>query len=357
MTVLQTLNYYRFQIRRSVKRFIFTKYFSLRKFFNVISLMFQGVVLKSGKVSAYPLKISFDPTNICMLKCPLCPTGRGSKDRDRGMMKLVSFKKLLDEVGAYLYEIDFNNWGEPFLNKESYDMIAEAHGRKIWTSINTNLNVPFSDETAKKLVESGLDQLYCSIDGITQKTYEIYRKGGKLEVVVANLKIVNKWKKKLNSKTPLIKWQFLVMKHNEHELPKLEETRKKWGADELAIGAVRSELDTEIFKKDEQKVDETSEWLPKNEDYSRYDYEKKERKVQKSQCYFPWLVSVVNWDGSVSPCCGVYAQRYDFGNAFKSSFMKIWNNDKYRDARDIIAKRSKKKTVVCWNCTQTGFID
>ncbi|MBU0662021.1 SPASM domain-containing protein, partial [Candidatus Micrarchaeota archaeon] len=293
----------------------------------------------------------------CMLKCPLCPTGNRRKGREWGKMKFTDFKKVMDEMAPWLYEINLNNWGEPFLNKDMIKMAEYAHGKRVWTSINSNMNVPLSERDAERLVQSGLDWLYVSFDGITQEAYEKYRRNGNLKTVFDNLKLVHRKKKELNSKKPAVVWQFLRMKHNEHEVPELERVKKELGIDELVVGAVRCDLGNEIFVTDREKVDSMAQWLPSDDRNSRYDYEKKERRVQKEFCPFLWFVTVVNWDGSVSPCCAIYEKKYDFGNAFTGNLKEIWNNEKYIASRDMVARRPAKQSTVCANCLKTGFID
>lgn len=349
--------YYLFQMRRSLGRFVFTPYFGIRKFANAAALGAQFLLFKNSRVVGYPLKISIDPTNECMLRCPLCPTGRGENGRPGGKMEPGNFRKVIDEMHPYLYEVCLNNWGEPFLNRGIYGMVEYAHGRGIMTSINSNLNVPLSEKDAERLVLSGLDQLYVSFDGIKQETYQKYRVNGKLKNVFRNIRLVAGKKKELGRKNPRIDWQFLVMRHNEHEVPELERVRKELGIDNLIIGCVRSDLGKEIFKSDGEKINETSGWLPENEVYSRYDYKNRKREVRKKYCHFLWFVTVVNWDGSVSPCCAVYERKHDFGNAFTEGIRGIWNNDLYRASRDLVAGRKASMGTVCANCLRTGFVD
>lgn len=351
------LSYYVFQVKRSLKRFVFTPYFGFTKFFNAAVILLQGFVFHNARVIGYPLKLTIDPCSICMLKCPLCPTGQGKKGRVLARMKFSGFKKIIDEMRPYLYETDLNNWGEPFLNREIFKMARYAHESRIWTSVNTNLNVPFSEKDAAELVKSGLDQLYVSADGITQEVYEKYRKGGKLETVFRNLKLVAKTKKELKSKTPVVIWQFLAMKQNEKQIPLLEEKRKELGVDKLVVGCVRGDIGKEIYTKDSEKISQAQGWLPSREELSRYDYKKKERKLKRPYCYYLWLVSAINPNGSVSPCCGVYFEKEDFGNAFETGFKKIWNNEKYVAARKAVAMKLANSKTVCDNCIRTGYMD
>ncbi|HLD58690.1 MAG TPA: radical SAM protein [archaeon] len=345
------------QLKRSLNRFFFTPYFGIRKFFNVALLGTQFFLFKNPRIAGYPFKLSFDPSSICQLHCPLCPTGQKQNGRSLGKMRFEEYEKIVSEMSPFLYEIDLNNWGEPFLNQNLVGMIELAHKKNIRTSVNTNLNVALEEKQAEALVKSDLDVLYVSMDGVSQETYEKYRVGGKLETVWNNIRLVAEKKKLLKSEKPKIVWQFLVMKHNEHELPVLETVRKKLGIDELAIGGVRSDMGKEIFTADNEKIDSLKKWLPSRQELSRYDLEKKQRKNIKKSCAFLWFVSVINWNGSVAPCCGNYNEKFDFGNAFEKGFKAVWNNEKYIAARKAVAKRQANGKTVCDNCIRTGFID
>jgi len=351
------MGYYWEQGKRSFHRFVFSPYFGLRKFANAGLLFAQFGFLKNSKVVGWPLKLSFDPSSICQLQCPLCPTGQKSRGRSLGIMPVGKFKKLMDEMAPWLYEVDLNNWGEPFLNKGLIEMVEYAHGKRVRTSVNSNLNVVLSEKQAEQIVKSGLDVLYVSMDGVTQKVYEKYRKKGILGNVMQNIRLVAGKKKELGSKSPEIVWQFLVGSHNESQLKDLKAVKEKLGVDRLVVGAMRSDMGKEIFTLDREKVESLKSWLPKDSELSRYDYEGKQRKLKKKYCHFLWFTSVVNWNGSVSPCCGSYFEKFDFGNAFEEGFKAVWNKEKYRAARKAVAEHKPNGLTVCDNCIRTGFID
>src|SRR5512139_1709928 len=73
-------------------------------------------------VHSYPYHAFIDPSSICSLSCPTCPTGleNASKKseqrihyRKRTLMSLDFFNSLIDELGEYLFMISLFNWGEP----------------------------------------------------------------------------------------------------------------------------------------------------------------------------------------------------------------------------------------------------
>jgi radical SAM protein with 4Fe4S-binding SPASM domain len=56
--------------------------------------------------------------------------------------------------------------------------------------------------------------------------------------------------------------------------------------------------------------------------------------VRHKTCSWHYAMSVVNADGSVSPCCAPWNQKYDCGKIEKSTkFSEIWNNTYYRRSR------------------------
>ena len=65
---------------------------------------------------------------------------------------------------------------------------------------DSNLNY-FNKDMAKKLVKGGMSYLTLSIDGASQRTYSIYRKGGNFNRVIHNIKLINKAKKRYDSKS------------------------------------------------------------------------------------------------------------------------------------------------------------
>ena len=93
----------------------------------------KKLILKSK-----PYKIMIEPTNSCNLGCPLCPTGINAKTRDKGLLKLDEFKKLIDQVKETTIEMYLQNWGEATLVKNLPEMINYASSNGIWVYRRNN---------------------------------------------------------------------------------------------------------------------------------------------------------------------------------------------------------------------------
>ena len=315
--------------KRHMRAFI--RYNTLKKGRNFFRSQFE---LRQRKVTltSYPLVLFVEPTNTCNLRCPLCPTGRREYGRPPGFMALGEFKKIIDELGDYLYEVNLFNWGEPLLNKEILAMVDYAHKHNISTCINTNATM-LTEDVIKGLIQQKLDHLILSIDGLSPETYSKYRIGGDFGQVIENVRRLTYWKKKLSS--PLcVEWQFLIFKHNQHEVGRVAEFAKGLGVDIVTI----------------MNANGSPEWVLEGTERGKYYSETTTGRV----CSDLWGVIIINPDGGVSPCCFTHKKEDDFGNFFTEglSLHHIWNNIKFRQARSIFAKARSASDVdvVCNTC-------
>lgn len=334
-----------------------TKKFNIwKKALNHYLISFQKKVLREEIVAGFPEYVVVDTTNNCNLGCPLCPTGQNRNEYPKGIMKFETFKKIIDELGEWLYDIYIGNWGEPLLNPELYKMIEYAHECNIRITIFTNLNI-LDNDIAEKLVKSNLECLNISLDGAAQESYQRYRKNGDFNKVIENIKLIIETKKRYKADFPIIVWQFLVMRHNESETQKAQEMAEELGI-QFKLARIRCDMGRELFMNQRERFESVKQWLPESAKYSKYDYEQNTSKNLKQTCDFLWDFSVINWDGGVAPCCGVYRKEDIFGNINNGSFKSIWNNAKYRAARRFVSSHIEQEAhTVCHNCLKNGFID
>src|SRR5687767_8032034 len=202
-----------------------------RRFWNGIKVLSSFYISKWTKRPVQwglPLSISFEPTTSCNLRCPECPSGLRSFTRPTGMLQNDFFTETIDQLQKDLLYLVFYFQGEPYLNPSFLNMVNYASSKKIYTATSTNAHY-LNDANAKRTIESGLDRLIISIDGTTQETYQQYRKGGKLEKVLEGARNIVKWKKELKSRTPFIIFQFLVVRHNEHQIEDIHRLAKEIG--------------------------------------------------------------------------------------------------------------------------------
>lgn len=315
----------------------------------VISWKFHSI-----KLNSYPLCLFICPGNICNLKCKLCPTGLNQEGRKKGFMKFEDFKKIIDECGPYLYDIQLYNWGEPFLNKDLIKMARYAKQKYgIRIIISSNLMV-LDDKMIKDIIDSEIDMLIFSLHGISNESLEKYQTGTDPKKVFSNVLKLIKLKEKQNKTKPIIQWHFVVNKYNEEEIKLAEKLSKEYRINQLSLVKLAPNFRTIHLKNEKERFEELKKWNPKNEKHSFYNYKTGKRKFFEPNCTWPWFSSSINWNGSVSPCCGLWYEKYDFGNCLKSSFKNVWNNQKYQNARKAILGKKTDKSNVCGLCKKNN---
>lgn len=322
---------------------------TLRKFYNLCLNYFQRWTRKTV-LTAFPFEVIIDPINICNLHCPLCPTGQGKNTRPLGRMNFEQFRHIIDQLFYYLYKIRLYNWGEPFLHKDIYKMIEYTAKKNISVEISTNLNA-FKPEDADRLVQSGLELLVVSLDGADQETYSHYRIGGNFERVIENISAIVEAKKKAGSRFPVVEVQFLIMKHNENKIDAIKDLTERLGVDRLRLGPVTINW----------RNREDHSWLPSNDQMSRYDFLRSYDKIyaRRKLCEWLWRSAVINWDGSILPCCVFEGPKAEFGSLSENTFAEIWNNSCYQRARAVFTanRNITGKMNICQRCKKIPWAD
>ncbi len=294
--------------------------------------------LRRSMVLGYPYVIMVDTTNFCNLRCPFCPTGQGMKKNTikPKVMGVENFKKIFSQLENYLFCVDFYNWGEPLLNPKIFEIIKHVSDKGIFTRMSSNLNL-LDERLAERIIDSGLDLLVVSIDGTTSRTYRKYRIGGDFDKVLNNLKILIAKKKEMNRDNPKVLWQFLVFRHNEHEVEKAEKMARELGVD-IFVPGYSAYIPTEDYEK----------WAPKSDKHVRF-----EKTRAEEYCDWPWVAATVDSEGKATTCCFLYEK--PIGDLKESSFWRIWNSEEYRKARKYI--RTKRSTGgVCDGCMMNGRV-
>jgi MoaA/NifB/PqqE/SkfB family radical SAM enzyme len=263
----------------------------------------------------------------------LCPTGQRKKGLTKGFLTLSNFKKLIDEIYPYIKYVHLSNKGEIFLNPEIFQIIKYAKVKRMLVEVDTNLNY-FNKDMAEKLVNSKMDYLTVSIDGASQKTYSIYRRGGNFNRVIRHIKWINEIKKKHGSKKPFLIWQFIVFGHNEPELKKAELLANNLN---MKFRVVSNDWDDAYSP-------------PKNKRFQREFLEAKNS--CGNICLQLWYSPVINWNGNMRGCCSQIKENKHFGNVFENGFFKVFYGKKISLARNSLNGKLDyiPKNIPCISC-------
>jgi hypothetical protein len=134
------------------------------------------------------------------------------------MLDFELFRRVVDEAGPSLERIEFFNYGEAFLHKRAIEMCEYIKSRfpNVYLYTSTN-GLAFTEEQARRLVRSGIDEVTFSIDGATQASYATYRQRGDLAKALRNMRAAADEKASAGLDLPFLNWRYILFTHNDSD--------------------------------------------------------------------------------------------------------------------------------------------
>ena len=318
-------------------------FFKLWNFIKIETSRVLSLVVRKQVVWGVPYTISIEPTCLCNLRCPECPTGSGKIWRENVNLDWLLYKKFIDEMKATTLHLLLYFQGEPFMNRDIFRMINYASERKIFTVISSNGQF-LDEQISVEIVQSGLDRLIISVDGTDQETFQKYRVGGELSKILNGTRSLKEIKKVRKKIIPEIIFQFLVFRHNEDQVRLFRKFGRESGADRVWIKSAQV-----------INPDKALEIIPRNPVYSRYSFSQKgEIKIKvrlRNKCKRLWRTCVVTTDANIIPCCFDKEAKYRMGSIKATGFRDIWNGGQYREFRRKVLN-NRSETDICRNCSE-----
>lgn len=349
--------------------YAFLRHGTPRKYWNFLNVewaRWRG----NAFVRGMPYVLKIESTNICNLECPFCLDRDRSQFKAEGMrgfgrMRADFFKAIIDQLGPYAFNVNLYGSGEPLLFPEAYEMMRYAADRNIGVRISSNLSMrDFDDELAARIVGAGIEHLIISCHGASQETYEKYQVGGDFERVLRNMKKLVETRRRLKRRLPFLDWQFLIFRHNQHELERARALAREIGVDLLRLiypnippehkEAWRPRAEGEAAGY--QAQGEAGK-AARKEGAPAQDARPESRAVIRvERCSWPYRSIYFNWDGGILPCCdGTTTPAYDLAKFDATLDVRaIWNGPHYakirRYANFEVAPADMEKRYTCASC-------
>jgi len=304
----------------------------IKYIFRLFEIYFS-YIFKKQKVSYLPIRLWVETSSRCNLKCRLC-VNKDMPINMKGEMNFKLYKKIIDEVKDYIFDVNLFHRGEPLLHPEIVEMIKYASKNNIKTRLHTN-GVLLNPEISKKLITSGLNLISFSFDGYTKTTYEKNRTGALYEKTLGNIIDFLKIKKELNSGTPFVNLQ--VMEFDE-------------------------EISQKQFRIQKEEFIKNFENLPLNKIVIRTPHNwggllditgisKTNRKKPKIMaCTFPWYALTIFYNGKVYLCPQDFYGGLSVGDVNNDSVKIIFNNKAMQEIRRSFRNKKTDNLSPCNKC-------
>ena len=272
-------------------------------------------------------------------------------------------RSLVDELikmGTRRYQFSGN--GEPFLNKHMIETISRLKHANCYCLANTNGTL-LDREISNELIKVKFDDLRVTTMAGTQDLYRKTHPGSPAQMfnkLFENLLYLSEQKSKLKVTSPKITLVFIIISQNVSGILDFAKFAVATGADRVwyrpfqVVGDIRHSklvLNKEQVSVATKQLAEAKYYLESNNiehniinfyyvfsgqlDTSRF--------YKTVNCYYGWLASHIEPDGTVYPCCGCHDP---LGNIYETNFYNVWNGEAYNNFRKMAAHINKNETFV-----------
>ena len=312
-------------------------------------------LLKSERMRAWPVALKVDISPLCNLRCTCCLHAmpvesssaelKGQRFDKSQRMTVEQFRRIATEVAGKTSAISMYLFGDPLISPDLDEMCSIAWQAGLNTHVGTNFSFKLSDERIRSIVQSGMTHLTVCVDGLKQEDYERTRVGGRIDLVLDNLRRLMKIRRELGRKYPKVEVQYIKFQHNVHDIEAARKILTEFGIDQF-----------------------TDYWggLWNYADFSpgHFPSEGPRPNTWRPQCHWPHFMMTINYDGAVIPCCKhrvnlLYTDSDDkriVGNVIEKTVWYVWNSAEYRRMRRLVSNpqgvstESELATTFCDGC-------
>jgi radical SAM protein with 4Fe4S-binding SPASM domain len=301
-------------------------------------------------VPATPVTVEIEPINSCNFRCKHCQTTRWTKAK--AQLDIDTFRRILDQL-PNLNELNLQGMGEPLLNKQQIDLLAEGERRGLAMRFHSNGSA-CTESNARRLLGLTNTSITFSIDGASAETFERNRPGSNFAQIRRNIRYFTSAR---NGKTlPRISGWTVLTTDNIGELPQIIRLCGELGLDHVTLQPFltawgKSELSDYVATIKVEPLEKACAMLLREAhlaaDAAKIDLSVVEPMAET--CPWPWQSAYIAANGDVIPCSIIAdADVIKMGNVFETPFSEIWNGSAYRALRAQI--RNHDHPVFCQAC-------
>jgi len=287
-----------------------------------------------------------DVVGTCQLSCPSCPVANIGKldTNSTNVMRPEMLDEILKKATSEcnVNRVYFYNWTEPLLNKYIAELVGVVKSYGLPCQISSNLNIT---KRFASLLLSGLDIFNVSVSGFNNAAYQIGHKGGDIEVVKENMKILSELRAELNLKTEF-HVTYLRYKYNIDDEFLMKEYAESLGWHFKGVWAQLMPLEKSlgwigdshgIAVTDEDKKTESLLALPFEETLNAC------KSYNFDSCRFKEDEFILDSSGNAILCCAVYDQ-------------KKYQIDNYLNKPISELQQLKNQFSICESCVKKGVL-
>lgn len=295
--------------------------------------------------------IYLEPTNICNLKCALCPTNR-NMERQRGTMPFSQYRLIInsirDRLPLWHPFINLWGWGDPLQNDEIDKFCEYSIINNFSPRLSTNLYTK-NIVLLEKIINSGVVLILIGLDGISENSYNYYRKKSNVNTIKKNIEFLVR-KKEQNDSSTYIVINSLITKRSLPEMNDIINWSREIGTDALMFKYINLWRD----KKTGDEIGQYyTDYIPDNFEFARYKSNPSKKTIHGLQknCPFYDKCGMILWNGDITGCFFDINGKYKIGNVYKKNYLDILGSER---SNELWKEMMSKKLSICSTCDSGG---
>jgi len=281
----------------------------------------------------FPERLHIQTISYCNAKCLFCAYPRVTDRITHGIMEDGVYKKIIDECALYKPKrVALLLMNEPLLDRKLPERIAYAKdklGKETEVTITSNGSI-LTPKIVNRLIDSGLDRIKISIQGLTKDTYEKIM-GLSYERTFGGIHLLSNILKERKAHRPKVVLSMVNVGHNEDEIRRYKHYWRKKGIKATSVA----------FENKGGNIEESVELAP---------FGMQARK----KCYRFNRCAYIVYNGDVILCCADWSRSVILGNVKEKSLKEIWHGERLNEIRkNFLNGNFEGLPEICRNCKKT----
>jgi len=283
----------------------------------------------------FPDRLHIQTISYCNARCLFCAYPQVKDRLSHGIMRDDVYTRIIDEASQYPPKrIALLLMNEPLLDRKLPERIAYAKkklGDATEVTITSNGSI-LTPKVVDRLIDSGLDRIKISVEGLTKETYERVM-GIDFQRTMDGINRLIETQRAGTQKKPRLVLSMVNIGLNEKELRRYKSFWKKRGVKATFVA----------FENKGGNVQENEELHPFG-------------LTAFKRCYRFNRCAYILYNGDLIPCCADWTRSFVIGNVNEKPIKDIWHGEKINSLRSHFKNGNHDLLpAICQKCKRTKF--
>ena len=197
-----------------------------------------------------PLELFLEVSNICNLRCAMCPTfsavsthrSYSVKEQQRGFFNISNCLASLETILPHVLYVHAFGYGEPTIHPQFRELIDHLSKFRVMIDFITN-GTQLTAELCDFLVAKKVAKVTVSFSGNNKADYENIYIGGDFDKVLTGMKCLKDAKQKYGATYPALTVNSIAFRHHINQLPDFVELMADHGVEKIEVKKLVENVD------------------------------------------------------------------------------------------------------------------